>query len=251
MVSQGPGRFGDKLAAKIMGHSSLHGIRRTFVASCRGDARGWVWLLALGCVLATHTACEDDAERKVRGDGGVAAASRDGAAGDLGFTDAPDAASDVARIDGAPDPRSGGALLITVSPSSDNAPSNWGGILLYDIALTLGPAIAKDEIDKSLVRDPAGLAFRQASLEVLVGNRHGNMAADGVSGSVSRFIYDPEYRTFKANGTIVGNGLAAVHQVFVSGDGDLFAANRNGGVSRFAFSADGTFLPKGTIGGVE
>lgn len=37
--------------------------------------------------------------------------------------------------------------------------------------------------------------------------------------------------------------------MFVSGDGDVFAANRNGGVSHFAFSADGRFLPKGTIGG--
>jgi len=68
-------------------------------------------------------------------------------------------------------------------------------------------------IPAARVRDPAGLAFPASSSEVFVGNRHGNNSADGVAGSISRFLYDRATRSFTATGTISGNGLAGVHQL--------------------------------------
>ncbi len=149
--------------------------------------------------------------------------------------------------DAAP-PESGGALLVTKTPGGNVGVALWDGILLYDIPTTGADAVQSADIDKSLVADPAGLAFRPGASEVLVGNRHGNTAADGTAGSITRFDYDPVARTFTPAGAITGNGLAGVHQVTVSPTtGELFAANVNAGVSRFTFDVDDDAVPNGTI----
>ncbi len=141
-------------------------------------------------------------------------------------------------------------LFVTESPPGpDNGnKATWGGVQMYRL-VAAGAAMVKEVgIDKSLVSDPAGLAYRVSSQELFVANRHGNNSADGVAGSISRFIWDGAKRALLPSGRITGNGLNGVHQLaFSPVSGELFAANLSGGVSRFTFDGSGTALAKGSI----
>lgn len=138
-------------------------------------------------------------------------------------------------------------LFVTQSPPGpvNENPATWQGVLQFSVAssgATLTPAAG---IDRSAVGDPGGLAFRAASSEVFVGNRHGNNQPS----SISRFFYNPGTHALVPNGTITGNGLYGVHQLaFNPATGELFAANYAGDVSRFTFDAAGNAIPNGTIG---
>jgi DNA-binding beta-propeller fold protein YncE len=100
-----------------------------------------------------------------------------------------------------------------------------------------------------MLADPVGLAYRASSGEVFVANRHGNNSADGTAGSIVRFRYDRQNRTFTRTSTITGNGLSGVHALaFSPTTGELFAANYAGCVSRFTFDGAGTAVPNNTLG---
>jgi hypothetical protein len=144
--------------------------------------------------------------------------------------------------------RKGFVLLATETPSGAPAVGWWGGIFQFRVAASGAPFEPIPGLDASEVHDPWGLAWRAASGEVFVGNRHGNTAADGVAGSVQRFLYDPYARTLTPNGGVTGNDLDAVHQVgFDPVTGELFAANLGGGLSRFVFDAGGEMVANGTL----
>jgi WD40 repeat protein len=142
------------------------------------------------------------------------------------------------------------SLLVTQSPPGpvNQNTSNWRGVLQYTVDGFGAPLINVPGVVSSDVRDPAGITYRLASNEVLIGNRHGNNAADGVGGSISRFTFDPNTATLTPSGAITGNGLFGVHQLnFSPTTGELFAANVNAGVSRFLFDGSGNAIPNGTI----
>lgn len=154
---------------------------------------------------------------------------------------------DASGMDAAP-PSKKFFLMVTQTPAGDAPLSTWGGVARYDIADDNMPAKQGVGIDKSKVADPCGLAFRNRSAELFVGNRHGNQAADGVLGSISRFRYDRATEKFTPNGEITGNGLARVHQVtFTPSEDELFAANRDGGISRFTFDKSGNPIANGVL----
>jgi hypothetical protein len=161
-----------------------------------------------------------------------------------------DTSGDAAR-DGGGDAGIAFALIVTESPPGpDNGNmTTWGGIRQYLVSgagATLQPAAG---IPAAMVADPAGLAFRSASSELFVGNRHGNNSTGGVAGSISRFKYDAANRTFTPNGTITGNGLSGVHDMtFSPTTGELFATNYVGCVSRFTFDGTGNATANGTLG---
>lgn len=134
-------------------------------------------------------------------------------------------------------------LLVTEAPQGNNPPDKWSIVLRYDVVSTGGSATPGNGIDKSLLKDPAGLGVR-ANGEILVGNRHGNSQV----GSISRFTYDAATDAYVPSGTVTGNGLFGVHEVTVSPiSGELFAANVGGGVSRFLFPGDNP-VPNGVLG---
>lgn len=196
----------------------------------------------------------DGEAAEVGGPGDGDAAPRDGGRGELDAASQDAGATDAAVLDarvedagGVDVGDNGFTLLATQSPAGSNGVASWRGILRYEV---LGDVLtATRGIDQSEVRDPAGLAFRAASSEVFVGNRHGNIAADGVPGSISRFTWDPVRRALTAGAPITGNELYGVHQlVFSPNTGELFAANVRSGVSRFLFDAQGRVVPNGTIG---
>jgi hypothetical protein len=142
------------------------------------------------------------------------------------------------------------SLLVTQSPPgpSNQNPANWQGVLQYTVDGFAAPLVSVPGLAGSDVRDPAGITYRLASNEVLIGNRHGNNAADGTGGSISRFTFNPSTATLTPSGTILGNGLFGVHQLnFSPTTGELFAANVNSGVSRFTFDGAGNAVPNGTI----
>lgn len=142
------------------------------------------------------------------------------------------------------------SLLVTQTPPgpANQSVANWKGVLQYTVNGFAAPLVNVPGIASSDVRDPAGITYRLASNEVLIGNRHGNVGADGVSGSISRFVFDPTTATLTPSGSITGNGLAGVHQLtFSPTTGELFAANINSGVSRFLFDGAGNAIPNGTI----
>ena len=191
-------------------------------------------------------------------DAGQDSAVEDAAAIDAPTTDdAADAGCGFCGIDGsvdaAPSPKF--FILVTETPAGSPSQSSWGGVLRYDVADDLQPAqLAGTVIDASQVADPIGLAFRQTSAEVFVGNRGG----DTYLGSVSRFLYDAKTETFTPNGTVAMNdGLGNVMQVAFSRDEtELFAARgyTNGGsgneITRFKFDTNGNMAPNGAITGL-
>lgn len=131
-------------------------------------------------------------------------------------------------------------MLVTETTAGAVGP--WMGVRRYNVAGTGGAATLGNGIASSAVSDPAGLAF-DGNGELFVGNRHGNSAAS----SISRFVYNAGTDTYDANGTITGNSLFGVHGLNFSPDGELFASNVNGPVSRFTFPG-GTPTANGTMG---
>ncbi|HRI44512.1 MAG TPA: hypothetical protein PLL78_12180 [Fimbriimonadaceae bacterium] len=130
-------------------------------------------------------------------------------------------------------------LIATQTPPGSN-PSDWKSVLRFDVASTYGAATPLTDIPAAQVADPASPAFRTGS-ELFIGNRHGNQGP----GSVSRFILHPD-QTFTKTGDITGNGLSRVHQIcFNPVTGELFAANRDDGISRFIFDSNGNAIPHG------
>jgi hypothetical protein len=162
---------------------------------------------------------------------------------------------DQAGVDGAGVGGSPFMLLVTETPPGPYiAQDLWSGVLAFTVAGDGAPLLPVAGIDKSLLADPACVAFRVSSSEVFVGNRHGVNAADGVPGSISRFIYDRVAGTLTANGTIVGNSLSAVDQIaFNPLTGEMFVADFNyptsgPSISRFTFDAAGNAIANGTLG---
>lgn len=138
-------------------------------------------------------------------------------------------------------------LFVTQSPPGpvNQNPATWQGVLQFSVASSGAPLTPASGIDRSAVGDPGGLAFRAASSEVFVGNRHGNNQPS----SISRFFYNPGTHALIPNSTVTGNGLYGVHQLaFNPVTGELFAANYAGGVSRFTFDAAWNAIANGTIG---
>lgn len=149
----------------------------------------------------------------------------------------------------------GYSLLVTETPPGPIIDmSKWAGVRRYTVASPGAPLMAASGIDKSAVHDPESVIYRAASSEVFIGNRHGDNAADGMTGSVSRFLYDRAAGTFTPNGALTGNALSIVGQMaFHPASGELFAADfyiSGGGpaVSRFTFDAAGAATANGTIG---
>jgi hypothetical protein len=211
--------------------------------------------LALALLAAAWplTACDDSGDDA--GDAAADAARADGSTSDTAPTEArPDGAGDSG--DGGADSRPDGlgtpfALLVTESPpgpqNGDRA--SWGGVRHYTATGSGAPLVEGTGIPAAMLADPAGLAYRASSGEVFVGNRHGNNAADGTAGSIVRFRYDRQNRSFTLTGTITGNGLSGVHgMTFSPTTGELFAASYVGCISRFTFDGAGTAMPRDAFG---
>jgi phage baseplate assembly protein gpV len=211
--------------------------------------------LALGALAAAVTlaACDDsdkdvpDAGDAARPDGPSADAAPGEVATDVATGDAAGGGDD-SKPDAVGTPF---ALLVTESPPgpSNGDRANWGGVKQYTAAGSGATLAETTGIPAAMLADPAGLAYRASSGEVFVGNRHGNNSADGTAGSIVRFRYDRQNRSFTMTGTITGNGLSGVHGLtFSPTTGELFAANYVGCVSRFTFDGTGAAMPKGTLG---
>lgn len=179
-------------------------------------------------------------------DGGSSEASTDAAPEDeftLPTTDA--------SFDAAPSPRF--FILVTETPAGSAPMVDWGGILRFDVADDFQPAIETKGadggtwVDKSLVADPIGLAFRQTSAEVFAGNRRGN--ADG---SITRFTYSKNTQSLTKTGDVAtGDGAGAVMQIAFSHDEmELYGARGGGEITRFKFDVNGNMSPNGKIGGL-
>ena len=169
------------------------------------------------------------------------------------IVDSPHGGSDAAFHDAAlvdaHDPNSD--ILVTQSPAGpgNGDMATWSGVLQFSVSGDGGALVGEAGLAKTELADPAGLAFKSATSEIFVGNRHGNNAADGTPGSVSRYAYDQTTHALTARTAITGNGLAGVHQiVFSPTTGELFAANVDNAISRFTFDAAGDPVPNGTIG---
>jgi WD40 repeat protein len=211
--------------------------------------------LALAALAAgTPAACDDS--KNSSPDGGDAARPQDGPAGDIatGEVAADVATGDVGDAGGDSRPDAVGtpfALLVTESPPgpSNGDRTTWGGVRYFTATGSGAPLVEGTGIPAAMLADPVGLAYRASTGEVFVANRHGNNSADGTAGSITRFRYDRQNRTFTMTGTITGNGLSGVHAMaFSPTTGELFAANYVGCVSRFTFDGAGTAIPNQTLG---
>jgi len=221
-------------------------------------------LVAVGLVLAWASGCGSSSSGTDAALGSVGGGS-DGSPGVDAAVDrvgSEAAGIDVAGIDHAGVDGAGGGspfvLLVTETPPGPYITRDlWSGVLAFTVAADEAPLVPVAGIDKSLLADPACLAFRAASSEVFIGNRHGVNAADGVPGSISRFIYDRVTGTLTANGTIIGNSLSAVDQIaFNPLTGEMFVADFNyptsgPSISRFNFDAAGNAIANGTLGNGE
>ena len=225
-------------------------------------------LVAVGLVLLWGSGCGSSSSGAdaALGSGGGGSDGSDGSDGSPGVDAAMDkigseaAGIDVAGIDqkGVDGASVGGSpfmLLVTETPPGPYITQDlWSGILAFTVAGDGAPLVAVAGIDKSLLADPACVAFRASSSEVFVGNRHGVNAADGVPGSISRFIYNRVTGTLTPNGTIVGNSLSAVDQIaFNPLTGEMFVADFNyptsgPSISRFTFDVAGNAIANGTLG---
>jgi hypothetical protein len=164
-----------------------------------------------------------------------------------GDTDS-DTGADTAPVSGDPNDANLPALLVAESPygSSPN-PDTWGGVVRYSFGESGALENPAPGIDAENLHDPWGLAWREASNELFVGNRHGSFGAVDVTGTIQRWMYDGT-RTLYPTGVIAGNDLSEVHQLgFDPATGDLFAANGERGIARFRISAAGGAIANGTI----
>lgn len=131
---------------------------------------------------------------------------------------------------------------VLVAETSAGAVGPFMGVRRYDVAGTGGAATLGNGIAAGSLSDPAGLAFGTGG-DVFVGNRHGNASPS----SISRFVYDSGTDSYVANGTITGNSLFGVHGINFAPNGELFASNVNGPISRFTFPG-GVPTANGTMG---
>jgi len=193
----------------------------------------WRIVAALTCVLGGCDGCGNDGSRHILDS---PRASADTKTGDSG------------TIVDASDPNS--VLFVAQSPPGpqNGDPATWSGVLQFSISGDFAATVPETGIAKTALEDPSSVAFRSESSELFIGNRHGNNAADGVAGSISRYHYDQGSHALVAATEITGNGLAGVHQIaFSPTSGEMFAANVATGVSRFTFDAGGTVTANGMI----
>ena len=159
--------------------------------------------------------------------------------------------TDGGGFDAAPSPRF--FILVTETPAGSVPSSAWGGILRYDVADDFKPATeAKGSdggtwVDRAFVADPVGLAFRQTTAEVFVGNRRGN-----TDGSITRFAYSKQTESLTKKGDLAtADGAGAVMQIAFSHDEtELFAARGTGEITRFKFDVSGNLVPNGKLSGL-
>jgi hypothetical protein len=175
---------------------------------------------------------------------------------DTGVTDAPstpdvaDACAfcgvDSSTPDAAPSPKF--FILVTGTPAGSAPQNTWQGVLRYDIDDDFLPAKQGTAIPATDVADPIGLAFRQTTAEVFVGNRRGM-----TTGSVSRFLYTAASETFAKNGAdlAMNDSAGAVMQLAFSKDElELFVARDGGQITRFKLDSQGNTSPNGAITGL-
>ena len=150
---------------------------------------------------------------------------------------------DASGQDAAPSPKF--FILVTETPAGSAQQSAWGGVLRYDVPDDLQPATKGTAIPASDVADPIGLAFRQTSAEVFVGNRRGM-----TTGSISRFLYDANSETFTKNGSdlAMNDSAGAVMQLAFSHDElELYVARDGNQITRFKLDSNGNMSPNGAI----
>ncbi len=151
-----------------------------------------------------------------------------------------------AAYDAAPSPKF--FILVTETPAGSAPQNTWGGVERFDVPDDYLPATSGTAIPSSEVADPIGLAFRQTSAEVFVGNRRGM-----TTGSISRFLYTAQGESFTQNGPeiMMNDTAGAVMQVALSRDEtELFAARDGGQITRFKFDNQGNMSPNGAITGL-
>jgi hypothetical protein len=143
----------------------------------------------------------------------------------------------------------GRILLVTESPYGTNPdPETWGGVLRYDLGEDGAVLEPVTGIDAQHVHDPWGLAWRDESQELLVGNRQGNFQGNDDGAAIQRFLYDPEANAFVPNGTIADDELSEVHQIEIDPEsGELFAASGALGIARFTFDDQAAAASNGTL----
>lgn len=150
---------------------------------------------------------------------------------------------DASPIDAAPSPKF--FILVTGTPAGSAPQNTWQGVLRYDIDDDFLPAKQGTAIAASDVADPIGLAFRQTSAEVFVGNRRGM-----TTGSISRFLYTASSESFAKNGSDIAmnDSAGAVMQLAFSKDElELFVARDGNQITRFKIDTNGNVSPNGAI----
>ena len=149
-------------------------------------------------------------------------------------------------LDAAPSPKF--FILVTGTPAGSAPQSDWQPILRYDIDDDFLPAKQGTAIPAAQVADPIGLAFRQTSAEVFVGNRRGM-----TTGSISRFLYTASDETFTKNGSdlAMNDTAGAVMQLAFSHDElELFVARDGNQITRFKLDSQGNMSANGAITGL-
>ncbi len=174
----------------------------------------------------------------------------DAGAVDAGALDAPQAVDtgvsfgDSAYPDAGP-PASKFFILVTETPAGSPQPSQWSGILRYDVPDDFMAATQSTAIAAADVADPVGLAFRATTAEVFVGNRRGN-----TTGSISRFLYYAATESFVKNGPelMMNDSAGGVVQIAFSPDDlELFVARDGNEITRFKFDSSGNMTSNGSI----
>jgi len=140
-------------------------------------------------------------------------------------------------------------LLASQQPTMPTNPTDWKGVLRFDIAKPFDPAVRKSgggqDIDKSLVSDPSGIFFAKKTVQVWVGNRYGDTA----QGSVVRFDYHQNTETFSLTmkPPISGNNANAIHQIALNPNEDrLFTATNSSALPTFKW-VNGDWVPDVTL----
>jgi hypothetical protein len=140
-------------------------------------------------------------------------------------------------------------LLASQQPTMPTNPTDWKGVLRFDIAKPFDPAVKKtgggQDIDKSLLNDPSGIFFAKKTAQVWVGNRYGDTA----QGSVVRFDYHQSTETFTPTNKppISGNNANAIHQIALNPTEDrLFTATNSSALPTFKW-VSGNWVPDVTL----
>ncbi len=127
----------------------------------------------------------------------------------------------------------------------ETPPGGGGGqpVERFRIEGTGGAVTRLSDIPGNVIDDPASAVFRDP-IHLLVANRSNNSG----NSVISTFTFDPDYLTFVQGPPITGNGVThALQLTFNPVDGELFAVNWPGLVSRFLFDDTGNAVPNGTV----